>query len=58
MRDKNDKEDLDQIQFSNTEEMAKQLKTLAQTQDPDKRYVDIFMQLPFKQVHEQLEKKS
>lgn len=58
MRDKNDKEDLERIQFINIEEMAKKLKSLAKTQDPDKRYVDIFMQLPFKQVHVQLGKKT
>lgn len=58
VRDKNDKEDLERIQFSNIKEMAKKLKSLANTQDPDERYVDIFMQLPFKQVHVQLGKKT
>lgn len=58
VRDKNDKEDLERIPFSNIEEMTKKIKTLAKTEDPDKRYVDIFMQLPFTQVHVQCERKK
>lgn len=50
VRDKNDEEDIERIQCSTTEKMAKKMKTLAKTKDPKINYVDIFMQVPFQQV--------
>lgn len=48
--DENDKY-IEHISFQNTRKMAEELKTIAQTDDQNIAYVDIFMPLPFQQVH-------
>lgn len=50
VRDKNDEEDINRIQFSTTESMAEQLKIFAKTLDTRINYVDISLQVPFQQV--------
>lgn len=49
-RDERDERDITQEKLTNTEEMAKKLKTLAKKDDLRIGYVDICMPVPFKQV--------
>lgn len=49
--DEKDKKYREHKSFQNTEEMAKDLKIIAQTRDQKITYVDIFMPLPFQQVY-------
>lgn len=49
-RDTNDKNELERMSFQNKEDMENRLDELAQTNDPEVGYVDIYLQVPLLQV--------
>lgn len=49
-RDTNDKNELERMSFQNKEDMENRLDELAQTNDPEVGYVDIYLPVPLLQV--------
>lgn len=50
-RDTNDKNELERMSFQNKEDMENRLDELAQTNDPEVGYVDIYLPVPLLQVN-------